>query len=456
MTYKNVSFKIPKTLLSGVLAVGLAGTALAQNPLIMDQFTADPTARVFNGKLYVFPSHDIVPPKGEGRAEWFNMADYHVFSSENLTEWKDHGKILDQKDVPWADPKAYSMWAPDAVEKNGKYYFYFPTRTKESGSGEAGFSIGVAIADNPEGPYKPQPNLIPGVVGIDPNVFIDKDGQAYFYWSRNKIYGAKLKDNMLELDSEIRTFEEIPQKGHIEGPFVFERNGTYYMTYPHVANNIERLEYGTSDNPMGPFEHRGVIMDESASGTWTNHHSIVNYKDQWYLFYHDNDLSPDFDKNRSIRADSLFFEENGNIKKVIPSKRGIGMTSATAKIQVDRYSSKSNYGAASVFLDRLDPFQGWKVVLNKPDAWIRYNQVDFGTKSPKNVQVRARSLTGGILDIKLAGENNQEVSEVTIPKGGEWGEFTAPVNKGATAVKDLIVKLKTGDGVEVDWVQFEK
>lgn len=446
------SFKV----LGTVFSLFIVGTVFGQNPLIMDQFTADPTARVFNGKIYVFPSHDIVPPEGEGRAEWFNMADYHVFSSDNLTDWTDHGKILDQKDVPWADAEAYSMWAPDAVEKDDKYYFYFPTKIKGGEEGEGGFSIGVAVADNPEGPYNPQPNHIERVEGIDPNVFIDKDGQAYLYWSRGKIFGAKLKDNMLELDGEIKTFDKIPQKGHIEGPFVFERNGTYYMTYPHVANNTERLEYGTSDNPMGPFEHRGVIMDESASGTWTNHHSIVNFKDQWYLFYHDNDLSPDFDKNRSIRADSLFFEEKGYIQKVIPTKRGIGITSATSKIQVDRYSEKSNYGAAAVFLDRLDPFKGWKIVLNKPDAWVRYNQVDFSNDSPENVKIRARSLTGGTVALKLAGQDNLEIAEVSIQEGGEWDIFTAPINEGVTNVQDLILQLTSGAGVEVDWVQFEK
>lgn len=443
-------------LLGAILSVSSMGTALAQNPLIMDQFTADPTARVFNGKLYVFPSHDVIPPKGEGRAEWFNMADYHVFSSENLTDWTDHGKILDQKDVPWADPKAYSMWAPDGVEKNGRYYFYFPSRIRGAGEGESGFSIGVATANKPEGPYRPEPNHIQGVEGIDPNVFIDSDGQAYLYWSRGKIFGAKLKDNMLELDSEIRTFEELPQKGHIEGPFVFERKGIYYMTYPHVANHIERLEYATSDNPMGPFTHQGVIMDESASGTWTNHHSIVDYKDQWYLFYHDNDLSPDFDKNRSMRADSLFFDSSGSIVKVLPTKRGVGITSHTSKIQVDRYSAKSNYGAASAFLDRLDPFQGWKIVLNKPDAWVRYNRVDFGRDAAKNLVIRARSLSGATLSVQLGGENGGELSQVSVPKDGAWEEIRVPVSLKVTGIQDLRLQLSDGRGVEVDWIQFEK
>lgn len=454
---RDISYiKVLNRSVTNLLIVFLTTTSFAQNPLIMDQFTADPTARVFNGKLYVFPSHDIIPPENKGRAEWFNMADYHVFSSEDLVKWTDHGKILDQKDVPWADSNAYSMWAPDAVSKNGKYYFYFPSKIKGATDGERGFSIGVAIADNPEGPYKPQPNYIKGVEGIDPNVFIDSDGQAYLYWSRGKIYGAKLKDNMLELDSKIKTFNEIPQKGHIEGPFVFERNGIYYMTYPHVANNTERLEYSTSDNPLGPFTHKGVIMDESASGTWTIHHSIVNYKDQWYLFYHDNDLSPDFDKNRSIRADSLFFEENGNIAKVIPSHRGVGITSASSKIQVDRYSTKSNSGAAAVFLDRLDPFQGWKIVLNKPNAWIHYNQVYFDRESHNYVEVRARSLSGAAVTIKAGAKRNQILSEVSIPQGGQWEVLRVPIENEVDGIQDLRLELSSGAGVEVDWIQFVK
>lgn len=383
------------------------------------------------------------------------MPDYHVFSSSDMQNWTDHGMILSQEDVPWADPTANSMWAPDAIERNGKYYFYFPTRRKGASAGEAGFTIGVAVADSPTGPFVPQPEPIEGITGIDPNVFIDNDGQPYIYWSRNEIYGAKLKENMLELASEPKTFTELPQKGHIEGPFVFEREGIYYMTYPHVANNTERLEYATGDNPMGPFTHRGVIMDESASGTWTNHHSITKFQDQWILFYHDNDLSPDFDKNRSIRADSLFFTPDGMIKKVVPTKRGVGITKSTAEIQFDRYSDKSAVGAAVVFLDRLDTFKGWKAVLNKPGAWIRYDQVDFGTDSPKSVKIRARSLQGGTVALNLAGEESTEISEITIREDGEWDIFTASVNREVTGIQDLVLVLRDDNGVEVDWVQFE-
>src|SRR5262245_13696843 len=283
-----------------VCAAGLLLTmpAFATNPLIMDQFTADPTARVYEGQIYVGPSNDIKPPPGyNGRPNWFVMEDYHVFSSENLTDWKDHGVIVTQTGVEWTDPTAYAMWAPDCVFKDGKYYFYFPAIAKSGG-----MRIGVAVGDKPSGPFKPATRYIDGVSGIDPNVLIDKDGSAYLYYATagKGLFVARLKPNMLEIDGDPKAIDNLPLKGLVEGPFPLLRNGIYYLTYPHVQNRIERLEYATSNSPMGPFKWQGVILDESESGCWTVHHSLVEYKGQWYLFYHDRDLSPSFDKNRSI------------------------------------------------------------------------------------------------------------------------------------------------------------
>src|SRR6187549_829113 len=260
--------------------------AHAQNPIIRNQYSADPSARVFGDRVYVFPSHDILAAEGKGRAGWFCMEDYHVFSSTNLTDWTDHGVIVTQNKVPWVKPDSYSMWAPDCIERNGKYYFYFPTAAKDTVTYGRGFTIGVAIADKPEGPFIPETTPIKGVRGIDPNVFIDKDGQAYLYWSAGNIYAARLKENMIELASDPVILKDLPTKGLKEGPYLFERNGVYYLTFPHVENKIERLEYATSDNPLGPFKITGVIMDESPSGCWTNHQSMIKFKDQWYLFYH--------------------------------------------------------------------------------------------------------------------------------------------------------------------------
>ncbi len=336
------------------------------------------------------------------------MEDYHVFSSSNLTDWTDHGVIVSQNDVNWVAAKSYSMWAPDCIERNGKYYFYFPANVK-AGSGR-GFGIGVAMADNPAGPYTPQPEPIKKIVGIDPSVFIDKDGQAYIYYSLNRLFGAKLNNNMMELDTDPQVLGDFPTKGLVEGPFFFERKGIYYMTYPHVENKTERLEYAISDNPLGPFKVTGVIMDESASGCWTNHHSLIEFNNQWYIFYHDKDLSPDFDKNRSTRIDSLFFNEDGTIQKVKPTLRGVGVSSAIKNIEIDRYSQISESGASVAFLDTADTFKGWKTRLDKQNAWISYNSVDFGNKKLKSVQVQALSGTGGTLQIRLDKPEGQLLS----------------------------------------------
>jgi hypothetical protein len=436
-----------------VLGLLLTNIALAQNPLIRNMYSADPTARVFGDSVYVYPSHDILATPGHGRPGWFCMEDYHVFASADLGDWRDDGIVVSQYNVPWADPTRYCMWAPDCIDRNGKYYFYFPTSPKDTSYGR-GFAIGVAIADKPSGPFVPQPGPIKGVHGIDPNVFIDKDGQAYLYWAQGKIYGAKLKENMLELASEPIVLEGLPEKGLKEGPFLFERKEVYYLTYPHVADKTEQLEYATSDNPLGPFKITGVIMDESPT-CWTNHQSLMQFKDQWYLFYHHNDLSPDFDKARSIRADSLFFNEDGTIRKVIPTLRGVGLTGAGKEIQMDRYSAKSEQGSSIAFLDTADRFKGWKTILSRPDAWIRYNSVDLGKGKWRSVSVRAVSETGGRVEIRLDGVDGPLIATAEIPAGHEWKTIGAPVSGLRPGVRHLVVSLKQGGQVEVDWIRFE-
>ena len=437
-----------------MVIVLISTNANSQNPIIRDQFSADPTARVFNGKVYVYPSHDIRAPESFARKDWFCMEDYHVFSSSDLTDWTDLGVIVSQDKVPWVNAASYSMWAPDCIEKNGKYYFYFPANVK-TGSGK-GFGIGVAVADNPSGPFIPQPEPIKNVNGIDPCVFIDKDGQAYIYYSLNRIFAAKLKENMLELATEPVVIGDLPTKGLVEGPYLFERNGIYYMTYPHVQNKTERLEYAISNNPLGPFKVTGVIMDESPTGCWTNHHSFVEYKGQWYLFYHHNDYSPKFDKNRSARIDSLFFNSDGTIVKVIPTLRGVGLTKATQEIQIDRYSQISDKGASIAFLDSLNTFKGWKTVFGANGAWIKYNGIDFGRKKAKNLAVRVLSKHGSIIQIKLNDSQGPLIAEVKIPEGNNWNIINGRILKKQKGIHNLIVVLKEGNPVEIDWIQFKE
>ena len=419
----------------------------AQNPIITGQFTADPTARVFEGKLYLYPSHDIPSPI-ERLKEWFCMADYHVFSSENLVDWTDHGMILSQENVPWVDSESYSMWAPDCVYKDGKYYFYFPASPK----GKKGFNVGVAIADKPYGPFKPLPEPIKGVGGIDPCVLLDTDGQAYLYWSGRGLNVAKLKDNMTELASEPVLVADV-EDGFKEGPFAFKRNGKYYLTYPWVKDKTECLAYAMSDNPMGPFEYKGIIMEQSPTGCWTNHHSLVEYKGQWYLFYHHNDYSPEFDKNRSVRVDSLTFNPDGTIQLVTPTLRGVGITDAGKAIQLDRYSAISQEGASIDYINQANKFDGWKVLFNRKDAWVSYNRVDFGNQEWQKVDARVLSSAGGTLGVYA---NEKMIAEIEVPASvSKWKTLSVPVEIAQAGIQDLRVSLVKGNDVQLDWIRFE-
>ncbi len=381
------------------------------------------------------------------------MEDYHVFSSDNLTDWTDHGVIITQNKVPWVRPDSYSMWAPDCIERNGRYYFYFPSAPADTVKYGRGFAIGVAVAEKPEGPYIPEPTPILNVHGIDPNVFIDKDGQAYLYWSAGHIYGAKLKDNMKELDSEVKILGDLPTKGLKEGPFVFEREGVYYMTYPHVANKTEQLEYAIGDNPLGPFKVTGVIMDESSTGCWTNHHSIIKRQDQWYLFYHHNDYSPAFDKARSVRADSLFFNEDKTIRKVIPTLRGIGISAANSKIEIDRYTAISQSGAGIAALDTGNRFAGWKTILSSKGAWIQYNSVLFDNKSTVQMNYKTDD-ENALIEIRTGQADGTLIALLKPSRGETWKTLSGKLLKKLKGKQNLFIRLQSNAPVEIDWIQF--
>ncbi|MDD5063001.1 MAG: family 43 glycosylhydrolase [Candidatus Marinimicrobia bacterium] len=422
---------------------------IAQNPLIMDQFTADPSARVFGGRVYVYPSHDL-----DCGTNWFCMQDYHVFSSADMVNWIDHGVIIRQEEVAWVDANTNSLWAPDCYEKDGKYYFYFPA-IADTNTGIKGMAIGVAISDKPYGPFTPQSRPIEGVSGIDPNVFIDKNGQAYLYWARmSGLYGVKLKDNMLELAGKPQPIESLPQ-GMKEGPFMFERKGIYYFTFPHVIDTTEALVYAMGSDPLGPFEYKGIFMDESPTFCWTNHHSIIEYEGQWYLFYHHNDLSPQFDKNRSVRVDSLFFNEDGTIRKVKPTLRGVGVVQATDKIEFDRYSAISQEGVSIEFLDNADRFAGWKSILTEENAWIRFNSVYFKEENLKRIKIKALSDTGGTVAIQIGDGDKYKIWNLKIPISKDWKIISANIKNLLVGIQNIEISLRDSGRVEIDWIQFE-
>jgi hypothetical protein len=272
---------------------------------------------------------------------------------------------------------------------------------------------------------------------------------------------SKLKSNMVELDSTPQRIANLPTAGLIEGPFAFERNGTYYLVYPHAQpqperdNPPERLEYATASSPLGPFTQKGVVMDQHASGCWTNQCSIVQYKGQWILFYHDKDLSPNFDKNRSVRADYLYFNDDGTIKKVIPTLRGVGIVDAKSKIRIARYSEISKEGVTTSFLNEANKFEGWKIALGEKGAWVKFDRVDFGNGGLKAANVRSLSATGGRLTIRLDKVDGPALAEVEIAKGADWKVANAKLAGAPSGVHDLVVSLDEKSNVEMNWVSFE-
>lgn len=425
----------------------------AQNPFIRNNFTADPSARVFNERIYVYPSHDIPCGPGQGFIG-FCMKDYHVYSSENLVEWTDHGVILSHEEVPWVDTSAYAMWAPDCIEFRGKYYFFFPAVAKDTGECY-GRRIGVAVAEHPAGPYLPKSHYIHGICGIDPNIFIDSNGRIFIYWAAHSaLYVAQLAENMTELKTSPEVVGNLPE-GFKEGPFLFERNGLFYFTFPHVKNKTEELAYATAPSPAGPFTYQGVIMDESPSGCWTNHHSILEYQDQWYLFYHHNDLSPEFDKNRSIRVDSLSFDSEGKIVKVTPTLRGVGISDACQPVQVDRYSEISDHGVELDFLNAHNRSAGWAVAVNTRDAWVKYNRVSFQHVKSGKLMIRACSPKSGKLLICTGSPTGPIVAEVEIPATDDWISIESRLSEIPEGVADLVVVSDSPNPVWIDWIRFE-
>ncbi|GGA68974.1 hypothetical protein GCM10011369_08260 [Neiella marina] len=435
---------------SVVVATGLcwSGIAAADNPLVTHIYTADPTARVFGDTLYVFPSHDIVEHDGLRGLNGFMMPDYHLFSSQDLMNFTDHGVILHQDQISWIEPNSFEMWAPDAVEKDGKYYFYFPAQDQ----------IGVAIADRPTGPYVPRQSPIAGTAGIDPNILIDDDGTSYLFWARNhEIKAMRLKDNMVEGDMEPVIIGNLSKK-YKEGPFVFKRNGLYYLTYPVDEHGNEEIAYATSDKPLGPYTYRGVIMD-MWQDCWTNHHSIVQYQGQWYLFYHHHDLS--FDASlRSMAADKLFFNADGTIQKVQPTRRGIGIRNAADMIQVDRFDASS--GLQTPIHREHEP-AGMYVSSISHGSWLHYSGVDFSDNQFQSVAARvASSADGGTIEIRLGSSEGPLIARIEIPQmanKGQWQTVSSKLVAQPQGLQDLHLTFSGQKSAaslfDLNWIRFE-
>ncbi len=319
--------------------------AKQNEPLVTHIYTADPSAHVFEDKIYIYPSHDL-DHDGEDNddGDQYKMEDYHILSMDDVdAPCVDHGEALHMKDVPWVSGQ---MWAPDAAFKNGKYYLYFPARDKNGI-----FRIGVATSDRPEGPFKPEESFILGSFSIDPAVLVDDDDKAYIYFGG--LWGGQLESWMTnnftkdfvepaadapevgprvaELSDDMLSIKEIPQeilivdedgnpikagdedRRYFEGPWMHKYNGKYYLSYS--TGTTHYLVYAIGDTPKGPFTYKGRILEPVIG--WTTHHSIVEFKGKWYLFYHDSSMSNGVNHLRCVKFRELKYNEDGTI---IPMK----------------------------------------------------------------------------------------------------------------------------------------
>lgn len=320
-------------------------------PLVNHIYTADPSAHVFNGKIYIYPSHDVesnVPFDDLG--SHFAMEDYHILSMDNPAgEATDHGLALHVNDVPWADKQ---MWAPDAAEKDGTYYLFFPAKAHDGI-----FRIGVATSNSPTGPFTANPEAIKNSFSIDPAVFKDDDGSYYMYFGG--IWGGQLQRwrtgtfkaegegplvhspedsepalcaKVARLTEDLFEFDETPNdviildeagnpllagdtdRRFFEASWIHKYNGLYYFSYS--TGDTHYICYATGDNPYGPFTYRGRILNPVVG--WTSHHSICQFQDKWYLFYHDSSLSKGITHLRSVKVTELTHNEKGEIETIDP------------------------------------------------------------------------------------------------------------------------------------------
>lgn len=297
------------------------------NPIVSSIYTADPAPTVVGDTLYLFTTHD----EDQLINDFYTMFDWYCFSTKDMVNWTNHGAVFSLDDISWADDRA---WAPQMIERNGKFYLYCPVHKKDGG-----MAIAVGISDRPEGPYKDlgHPLVDEGDWNdIDPTVFIDEDGQAYLYFGNPELRYVLLNEDMVSYDEKVgvvkipMTVESFGKGGHMtgttygEGPWFYRRNDLYYMVFAAFAEGEgrnEHLAYSTSKSPTGPWVYGGVLMTEEG-GVFTNHPGVVDYKGHSYLFYHTGELPGGSLFHRSVCVAEFKYNEDGTIG-TIPKCDGV-------------------------------------------------------------------------------------------------------------------------------------
>lgn len=433
----------------------------AQNPIIQNVFTADPAPMVHNDTLFLYVGHDedYAPDNG------FRMKEYLCFSTTDMVNWTQHGTVFTTESLGWAAP--YNANAAQVAFRNGKFYYYI---SPWSALPDGGDCIAVGISDSPYGPFKDaigKPLISPSQTqyskhaweDLDPTVFIDDNGQAYLYWGNNSLYCVKLNEDMISYSGEIITFDikdkEAFGPDYEEAPWLFKRNGTYYLFY--AAHIPEAIYYATSSSPIGPWKYGGVVMEAMAQGCMSNHPGVIQYKGNWYLFYQNQDLPNGIDKRRCINVQPFEFNPDGSISKIQHTKAGVikGVTNLNPyqRIEAETIAWEEGIETAS------DNETGVYITDISNDDYIKVCSVDFGNGAKSFEANVASSAQGGRIEIRIDSLSGSVLGTCDVANTGGWQKW---ITKNCTVgkVKGIhdvyfVFKGDEGDLFNFDWWKFK-
>jgi len=420
-----------KKTFSLLLMTLVLSVSYAQNPIFTSVFTADPSPHVWPGddRLWVYTSHDE-----PGSNNHYGMTGYHAFSTTDMVNWTDHGRILHLENVEWAESHA---WAMDAAYYRGQYYLIYCM--KEAGIGL--FRTGIARSDRPEGPFTDL-GYVKGVeFGQDPALFIDEDGTPYLFWGHDrKCFAAELNDDLMSIKPE--TYVNLtPQLKYVfEGPWVHTHDGKYYLTYPGLTPRRwpEKMFYAVADSPLGPYEYKGCFIDDFEGQSGTNHGGVVTYKGKDIMFYHSAWMSGGLSETRSAMADYLNYDKDGNIIPIVPSKEGLGNAERTRTTLL--LEAENGFAAGgrlyNVFVDTwIKGYSGRGYVTNFDNP---YDHVAILAQVAKPSRYRFK--------VRYASPEGESNNDILI-NSRSYREFVFPQSEEFTEIDFGIVELKEGDNI---------
>ncbi|OQX66931.1 MAG: hypothetical protein B6A08_17995 [Sorangiineae bacterium NIC37A_2] len=437
-----------------IVALGVAllsPRAHADNPLVQHIYTADPAPIVYDDTVFLYTSHD----EDVTVDNFFTMNDWLLFTSKDMVNWTDHGVVLSYKSFSWAKGKA---WAPDAIERDGRYYMYVPVSD----------SIGVAVADTPYGPFedalgKP---LLSNYQYIDPSVFIDDDGQAYLYFGNPRLWYVKLNEDMISYSGSVQQIPNTTQSFgtrngnadrptlYEEGPWFYKRNDIYYMVF--AAGPLpEPLAYSTSPGPTGPWTFGGIIMQSTNGHAFTNHPGVIDYKDRSYLFYHTQEAPGGGGYKRSVAVEEFKYGADGSIPLIQKTKAG--PEPADNLNPFERVEAETI--AWGVGIEVNSNGRGGRAVthIENGDS-IKVKSVDFRTGATNFTAAVASAGSGGTIELRLDSAMGPVIGTCEVPPTGgweTWQEVSCDIT-GATEVHDLFFLYKGGQGslFNIDYWEF--